>query len=76
MSETRGGRYLGLLTLVSGVALCLVVAGVGAVAVGAEFRQDWTAYHTMEQAMALATPVAVGLLGLTVLLGLAAITRT
>ncbi|MFT4922985.1 MAG: hypothetical protein ACI8XM_002206, partial [Haloarculaceae archaeon] len=29
MSETRGGRYLGLLALFSGGALCLVVAGVG-----------------------------------------------
>jgi hypothetical protein len=52
------------------LVLVAVVAGVGAVALGAEATQSWQYYLVMERAMAVATPVAVVLLGLAVLAGL------
>lgn len=58
-------------------ALCLLVAGVGAVAVFAESYATWNWYFVMEQSIALATPVTMWLLGaaLAGLVGLTAVAR-
>ena len=53
------------LTMVSFAALCLSVAAVGGVAVVAESVSTWTWYFRMERAVALATPLVVGLLAVT-----------
>lgn len=52
------------LTLVSIGGLVLVVLGAATVAVLAEFAKTWRWYFRMEQAMTLATPVTLVLLGL------------
>jgi len=52
------------LTLLSVGGLVLVVLGAATVAVLAEFAKTWRWYFRMEQAMALATPVTLVLLGL------------
>jgi uncharacterized membrane protein len=49
-------------TALSVVGLALVVLGVGVVAFLAELAKTWTWYFRMEQAMALATPVVLVLL--------------
>lgn len=46
-------------------ALLVVVAGVGAVALFAEFRGVWSSYFLMERTIAAWWPVAVGLMGAT-----------
>lgn len=48
-------------TVASTVALVFVVAAVGAVAVYAETQKTWTWYFHMERVIETATPVAVGL---------------
>lgn len=48
-------------TVASTTALALVVMAVGAVAVYAEAQKTWTWYFHMEQAIETATPIAVGL---------------
>ena len=53
------------LTVVSFAALCLAVAVVGGVAVVAESISTWTWYFRMERTVALATPLVVGLLAVT-----------
>lgn len=65
-------------TLVSFAGLCLVVAVVGAVAVLAELQNTWRWYFRMEQTIALATPIVLGLLGLALAstLGLVVFTTT
>lgn len=76
----RGLRRLaadpfGALTLGFVGALCLVVAGVGAVAVVAELVGVWRYYLLMERTIALATPVATVLLAATILAGLGTVIR-
>lgn len=66
---------VGALALGSVGALCLVVAGVGAVAVVSELAGTWDYYFLMERTVALATPVATALLGATVLAGAVAVVR-
>jgi len=66
---------VGALALGSAGALCLVVAGVGAVAVVAELVGTWNYYLVMERAVALAAPVATALLGVAVLAGAGAVVR-
>lgn len=61
---TLGGAFRGL-TVASFAALCLVVAVVGGVAVVAESVNTWTWYFRMERAVAMATPLTVGLLAVT-----------
>lgn len=54
------------LTLLSVAGLVLVVLSAATVAMLAEFAKTWRWYFRMEQAMTLATPVTLVLLGLTV----------
>jgi|GEM_PF-3845693 len=54
------------LTLLSVGGLLLVLLGAATVAMLAEFAKTWRWYFRMEQAMALATPVTLVLLALTV----------
>ena len=61
---TLGGAFRRL-TVVSFVALCLAVAVVGGVAVVAESINTWTWYFRMERAIALGTPLVLGLLAVT-----------
>lgn len=56
-------------------ALCLVVLGVGAVALVAEFVNTWEYYFMMEQAVAFATPVTKALAVAAFLVGLGAVFR-
>lgn len=58
------------LTLLSVGSLLLVVLGAATVAILAEFAKTWRWYFRMEQAMAVATPVTLALLALS-LVGLA-----
>lgn len=51
--------------LASFAGLCLTILGVAAVAVVAETYATWRWYFRMEQAMAVGTPLAVGLFALT-----------
>jgi hypothetical protein len=53
------------LTVACFAGLCLVVVGVGGVAVVAESMNTWVWYFRMEQVIAVGTPVVLGLLGLT-----------
>ena len=69
-----GDRYTVLALGVFG-ALALVVLGVGAVAMVAEFVNTWTYYFLLERTVALATPVTTALLALAVLVGLGAVAR-
>lgn len=50
-------------------ALCLVVVGVGGVALLAESQRTWQWYFRMEQVIAVGTPVVVALLGVVTLGG-------
>jgi len=72
--DRTGGRT-GSATLVAAGALLVVVAGVGAVAVGAELLDTWGHYFLMERAIAAATPLAGVLLGLALLGALATAVR-
>lgn len=54
------------LTLLSVGGLVLVVLGAAAVALVAEFAKTWRWYFRMEQAMALAMPATLVLLGLSI----------
>ncbi len=67
-SAPGAGDRLGWLTLLVGVALAVVVAGVGAVALGAELLNTWSHYFLMERTITAATPVA-GILLVLALLG-------
>jgi hypothetical protein len=57
-------RLLRGLTLLSVGSLVLVVLGAATVAILAEFAKTWRWYFRMEQAMAIATPVTLVLLAL------------
>ena len=57
-------RLMRGVTLLSGGGLLLVVLGAATVAMLAEFAKTWRWYFRMEQAMALAMPAALILLGL------------
>ena len=57
-------RVMRGLTLLSGGGLLLVVLGAATVAMLAEFAKTWRWYFRMEQAMALAMPATLVLLGL------------
>jgi len=72
LSPTRLVRGL---TLLSGGGLVLVVLGAATVAMLAEFAKTWRWYFRMEQAMALAMPATLVLLGLFVvgLVGMVAV---
>ncbi|RCU47972.1 hypothetical protein DU504_12085 [Haloplanus salinus] len=65
MSDLPGpSRLVHGLTLLSGGALLLVVLGAATVAMLAEFAKTWQWYFRMEQAMELAMPATLVLLGL------------
>jgi hypothetical protein len=68
----RLARLFRGLTLVSVGGLVLVVLGAATVAVLAEFAKTWRWYFRMEQAMALAAPMTLTLLCLS-LVGLAGV---
>ena len=53
------------LMIVCFAGLCLVVIGVGSVAVVAESMNTWIWYFRMEKIITAGTPVVLGLLGLT-----------
>lgn len=63
------------LTVLSVSGLLLVVLGVATVAMLAEFAKTWRWYFRMERAIAVATPIALLLLGLSVggMLGIVAL---
>jgi hypothetical protein len=46
--------------------VCLVVAAVGAVAVVAELNETWGWYFLMERTITFGTPIALALVGLSV----------
>lgn len=46
--------------------VCLVVAAVGAVALVAELNETWDWYFLMERTIALATPITLALVALSV----------
>jgi len=60
----RLARLFRGLTLFSVGGLVIVVIGAAVVAILAEFAKTWRWYFRMEQAMALAAPVTITLLGL------------
>jgi hypothetical protein len=74
-SAPGSGDSLGSLTLLFAVALVVLVAAVGAVAVAAELLNTWSDYFLMERAITAATPLAGVLLGLVLLGGLATAVR-
>jgi hypothetical protein len=47
--------------------VALVVAAIGVVAIVAELHKTWEWYFLMERAIALATPVALGLVALSMI---------
>ncbi len=65
LQEVTLGGVFRRLSLVSFAALCLAVAAVGGVAVVAESLSTWSWYFRMERAVALATPLVVGLVAVT-----------
>jgi hypothetical protein len=69
---SRTVRAVRLAAVASVGALCLLVAGVGAVAVYAESQGTWGWYFQMEQAIAFATPLSIWLLGAAVALSFGA----
>ena len=69
------GSRVGSATLLVAVALAVLVAAVGAVAVGAELLNTWEHYFLMERTIAAATPVAGALLALALLGALATAVR-
>lgn len=71
MREVNPRRAAQAIPLVLLGALVVVVAGVGLVGFVAETQQTWRWYFRMEQAIAIATPIALALAGtsLVVLLG-------
>lgn len=73
VSATVRERPVGTLAVGVAVALCLVVAGVGAVAIWAEFEHTWRSFFVMEQVMALAAPAATLLLVGVIVTGLGAV---
>lgn len=56
----RGGAVAAVLLV------AVVVAAVGAVAVVAELNETWTWYFFMERTITVATPLTLGLVGLSV----------
>ncbi|WP_254536046.1 hypothetical protein [Halomarina litorea] len=70
---TRAARAVRWAAVASVGALCLLVAGVGAVAMVAEYNATWDWYFLMERAVAFATPAAMWLLA-AVLVGLVGLT--
>lgn len=56
-------------------ALALVVAGVGGVAIVAEWRGDWESYFFMERAIEAVTPVATVLAVVALLAGFVVVYR-
>ncbi|WP_251342922.1 hypothetical protein [Haloplanus halophilus] len=63
---SRPATLLRRLTVLSVGSLVLVVLGAATVAVLAEFAKTWRWYFRMEQAMALAAPAVLVLLGLSI----------
>lgn len=68
--DTVREQPFGALAVTAAVALCVVVAGVGAIAVWAEFEHSWRSFFVMEQVMAMAAPVTKLLLAAVLLTGL------
>lgn len=79
MSDRRSVRDrlpenpLGALSVAVLCLLGLVVTAVGGVAILAELSNTWHSYFLMERTVAVASPVAPVLAGLTLLTGLAAV---
>lgn len=73
VSETVREQPFGALGVAVAVALCLVVGGVGAVAVWAEFEHTWRSFFVMEQVMAMAAPATTLLLAAVVVAGLGSV---
>lgn len=67
---------LGALTVSAFGTLCVIVMGVGTVALFAELMNTWSYYFLLEQAVATATPVAATLLGAAIVVGLIAAATT
>lgn len=77
MRDARGyvRTWLDSTPLVSLVVLCLLVALVGAAAVGVEVLNTWDYYFVMERTIQLATPVAGALAVVTILAWIGAVAR-
>ena len=69
-SETAREQPVGALAVAVAVALCLVVASVGAVAIWAEFEHSWRSFFVMEQVMSTAAPATTLLLAAVIITGL------
>lgn len=76
LARLRPRSPWGTMSVACSLLCLLVVAGVGAVALGAELLNTWNHYFLMETTIAAATPVATGLLGVAVLSGIGAVATT
>lgn len=70
VQKTAREQPFGALAVVVAGALCLVVAGVGAVAIWAEFVHTWRSFFLMEQVMSMAAPATTLLLAAIIVTGL------
>lgn len=66
---------LGAAAALSFGVLVVVLAGVGGVAVVAEWRGDWSSYFFMERAVAAVTPFATVLAAVALLAGFVVVFR-
>lgn len=68
----RTSRLAGTVAISACGMCCIVVMGVGAVAIAAEFAGTWSHYFILEQTVATVTPLSMGLLALAIVTGLVA----
>ena len=68
-------RPLDALVAVSVGGLCLLVAGVGAIALWAEFQQTWRSFFLFERTLEAAAPVTAAAAVLLVVAGGAVVAR-
>lgn len=66
---------LGTAATVPFLALVTILAGVGGIAVVAEWRGDWESYFLMEQAVSGATPVVAALAAVAIVSGFVVVYR-
>lgn len=61
MREVLDANPIGIVTVATVTVLCLLVGGVGVVALWAEFVGTWQSLFIMEQVIATVTPAVVAL---------------
>lgn len=75
MREVLAGGWFRGFTVVTVGALCLLVAGLGSVAVWAQFNNTWEHFFLMEQTFATVTPIVVAVGAIALLASLGAVLR-